>query len=594
MVWKIGIKSIIVVGMGILGATLWMYACGGSSTSYPVDTATGDSPSAQESGAEIGSNVDLLPQDEVVAMDVGVDDRGFSGDSGETDDGATADTVTPDGSGGGDDGYGDGITDGDEDGDEDGDGVEDDGGAVDDGGSAPDIVNDTDGPDGGGCAMPCDDGNVCNGEETCDPKTGCVPGSPLSCDDGNVCNGKETCDPKAGCQSTVFPACPQAPPECNQMGGSGGPTKGKLTMTEAGGFRLFDENTWAAKGTILDELAAQPSIKPVSLDTVLANLNRTATKVSSVSGVECFHTGFTWNSGDNRVAYWYPQGITGTADAYAAGSYKEHKVVVVSWYHKPDVEGTASNKGVRLAITDVTDMANIQYRLVLLVEPYMNGTTPDFKPIPVHAGGIAWVGDWLYVADTANGFRVFDMGRILEVHTGNNEWIGKVSATEGYHAFNYRYVVPQVGRYKLCSGSCCTRFSYVALDRSTTPISLVSGEYSADSIAGRVVRWPLDPQTGLLKQVDGRVQAAEAAFPGIDNMQGALSWKDQYFLSCSGNVLGLYIAKPTQTLAKRTWPYGPEDLHYAPSSDNLWSLTEHPDQRFVFAVKLSAVAAGCK
>ena len=47
----------------------------------------------------------------------------------------------------------------------------------------------------------CDDDNVCNGMETCDPASGCQPGQPLECDDGNACNGTETCDPASGCQS---------------------------------------------------------------------------------------------------------------------------------------------------------------------------------------------------------------------------------------------------------------------------------------------------------------------------------------------------------------------------------------------------------
>ena len=443
------------------------------------------------------------------------------------------------------------------------------------------------------CLSSCDDGNVCNGAETCDPATGCMPGAPLACDDGNVCNGKETCDPAAGCKAFVFPACPTAPPECGQAGGSGAPTKNKLVTAQAGGFRLYDENTWAAKDAIIDGLVAQSSIQQVTLDDVLANLNRVATKVSGVSGTECFHTGFVWNSGDAGVDYWYPQGLTGSADAYSDGTYNGRKLGIVSWYHKPEVEGTSFNKGVRLALYDVTSMSDIKYRLLLLVEPIMNGTTPDFKAVPIHAGGMVWFGDLLYVADTTNGLRVFDMGRILQVQTGNSSWIGKVSNADGYHAFNYLYVVPQVSRYKLCSSSCCTRFSFVSLDRSTTPFSLLSGEYTADSITGRVVRWPLDSTTGLLALTDGRVQATEAFFPGIDNIQGALSWKGQYFFSCSGNVLGLYTAKSGQSLAKRDWPYGPEDLHYSPASDNLWCLTEHPGSRYVFAVKLASITAGC-
>jgi hypothetical protein len=43
----------------------------------------------------------------------------------------------------------------------------------------------------------CDDGNLCNGTETCSANT-CVAGSPLVCNDGNVCTD-DTCIPATGC-----------------------------------------------------------------------------------------------------------------------------------------------------------------------------------------------------------------------------------------------------------------------------------------------------------------------------------------------------------------------------------------------------------
>ena len=46
----------------------------------------------------------------------------------------------------------------------------------------------------------CDDGNVCNGMETCDVLDGCQPGTPLDCDDGVDCTD-DTCDEVAGCRS---------------------------------------------------------------------------------------------------------------------------------------------------------------------------------------------------------------------------------------------------------------------------------------------------------------------------------------------------------------------------------------------------------
>jgi cysteine-rich repeat protein len=47
----------------------------------------------------------------------------------------------------------------------------------------------------------CDDGDVCNGVETCDlGKHVCTKTAPLACDDGKSCT-KDACDPKLGCQN---------------------------------------------------------------------------------------------------------------------------------------------------------------------------------------------------------------------------------------------------------------------------------------------------------------------------------------------------------------------------------------------------------
>jgi hypothetical protein len=43
----------------------------------------------------------------------------------------------------------------------------------------------------------CDDGNACNGEETCDPSAGCRSGTPVDCGDGVACT-EDSCDPLTG------------------------------------------------------------------------------------------------------------------------------------------------------------------------------------------------------------------------------------------------------------------------------------------------------------------------------------------------------------------------------------------------------------
>lgn len=57
----------------------------------------------------------------------------------------------------------------------------------------------------------CDDGNRCNGDETCDPAFGCgVIPTPLDCDDGVDCTD-DACDPDTGCSNTpVDGNCPDA------------------------------------------------------------------------------------------------------------------------------------------------------------------------------------------------------------------------------------------------------------------------------------------------------------------------------------------------------------------------------------------------
>jgi len=52
----------------------------------------------------------------------------------------------------------------------------------------------------------CDDGNTCNGLESC-VSSHCTIGTPLICDDLDVCNGLETCDPTLGCQAGTAPNC---------------------------------------------------------------------------------------------------------------------------------------------------------------------------------------------------------------------------------------------------------------------------------------------------------------------------------------------------------------------------------------------------
>ena len=160
----------------------------------------------------------------------------------------------------------------------------------------------------------------------------------------------------------------------------------------------------------------------VTVSDVLASANH---PTKSYSGD--FNTQFTWDkqSGydDQGTKSWYPQGLTTSSDAYDEGTVEGKDVILVSWYSK------GSSKGVRISFVDV---ANKNYRNVLLVVPEEDGTS--FHSVKIHAGGIMWYGDRLYVVDTDNGIRIFDTSRIYEVSVGDG--IGKVGSE--YQAYNYK------------------------------------------------------------------------------------------------------------------------------------------------------------
>ncbi|NUR93036.1 MAG: hypothetical protein HOY71_53950, partial [Nonomuraea sp.] len=109
----------------------------------------------------------------------------------------------------------------------------------------------------------------------------------------------------------------------------------------------------------------------------------------------------------------------------------------------------------------------------------------------IHAGGVAWHGDLVYVADTDHGLRVFDTNHLLDLRTAQND-LGdpKLLGRRGgkFHAFGYRYLLPQVDCWQPVTKGA--RFSFAAIDRSTTPHTLVCGEYQETDPNGKQTARP--------------------------------------------------------------------------------------------------------
>lgn len=308
-------------------------------------------------------------------------------------------------------------------------------------------------------------------------------------------------------------------------------------------------------------------------------LNRKASRMNNmemkIRGIDHPHVGFTWEKGDAVTKDWRPQGIAGIAR-------NGRKWLVVSWYaRKPHEE-----KGCRISFVDVTDMDKIRYRHVLLVEPAADAYL--FQGIEgLHAGGLAVLGDNLFVPDTGRGLRIFNLQKIFPaVADPGKKNCGFLDGKA--LACDYRFFMPQEDFQKLrVEGNGVPRFSFLSVDWTGDSPRLLSGNFHRDADGYRNA-----PSTLIWwKVVDGRVTGeVERLLLDYSNIQGAAVSEGQLFLSCSWGK----NRKDTQLIVldkaggnekiHSSWPLGAEDFHRAKTSDNLWCLTEHEGMRMVFAI----------
>ncbi len=395
-------------------------------------------------------------------------------------------------------------------------------------------------------------------------------------------------------------------------------------------------------GHVADLKAALPT---QGVQDLLDQGNRTA-KTGASCTTDPFGTGdngavlppakkLCWDAGDSDTQEWIPQGLTGVSDAQADELWGARKPLVASWYDKASTSlcsadpDTCYDKGVRLSFLDPeTEVPGNpdgrRYRHVLLVEPYYNSYgNVSYKAIDIHAGGLAWYKYYLYVADTMNGVRVFDMRSILDLNHDQDASVDDTTLnglksnvrdatrigrqSNVYYSHTYRYVMPQVASYTFvaaqgnsssaatCVATGAPKASYISVDRSDTAApSLIMGEYcNSDDThpeKGRVGALPIDDSTGLLKATNGVVRASQAYYLPRDLTQGAARYNGIYYFNRSweDNSGSLRRATVTENRMVDYGPnnitngVGPEDMYFehgqsvpGGGTQYLWSLTEH-------------------
>ena len=328
----------------------------------------------------------------------------------------------------------------------------------------------------------------------------------------------------------------------------------------------------------------------VGLDGVLGDLDRRARR-GFAPGLAA-RQAVTWDREDRRTTRWWPQGISTSADASDTETVGGRRVVVVSWYAK-ETEGEPP-QGSRLTFLDLDTR---RYRHVLLVTPSL---APDgsvhLEPLRVHAGGLVWCGPWLHVAATGRGFLTCHVDDLL--HVPDDRASGDVSrlAVDGdrVSSFGYRYLLPV--RFSHLAGTEegheRLRYSCLSLDRGATPPELVVGEYGRGTKTRRLVRFALDADSLLpAAGEDGLSRPLVLDERGVRGTQGAAVARGDWFLTVSHGPRkpgSVYVGEPG-AFRRRRWatPMGPEDITYWPSTDTLWSVTEHPRRRWVFAMRRS-------
>lgn len=336
--------------------------------------------------------------------------------------------------------------------------------------------------------------------------------------------------------------------------------------------------------------ALDSALPNVSVDTVAADANRQGPTGSSCTSVLPHVTKkFCWRDDDNDTTQWYPQGVTSTYDAYGGAGTTSggRSLLATSWY---DHDG-GTNKGARVSLLNRSTGA---YRHVLLVVPSGTTSSPSFTVASTHAGGLAWYGKNLFVADT-DGIRVFDMSHLWRVNDSLDTSIGRTSS--GYGAYGYKYVAPQIQFYARVGDF---RYSSIALDRTTSPDSLVATEYRAPSdtaqASPRTVRYNLNESTRLLAESSGSVGADGAWVLGINSLQGGVFVSGRLYLSQSDgastsgtdNDRGDMYRYTPSTGDLAYWgndlPVGTEDLSYWAGRAELWTTAEYPGLRGLYAL----------
>ncbi len=430
----------------------------------------------------------------------------------------------------------------------------------------------------------CDEAERCTGASaTCPSDTYKSSGSQCYasqyvCDSADYCDGRsKTCSIKL----TNSCSCPAA----NKVASGYGLTEGSgVTPFRNGasdyrGFFLKDDNTWTTNEAFIKSLGSVISVENLNFDQAMQQVQKTDAFYTDISKYQGFKRAYRWNSTDETVKYWGPQGIS-------SGTRGDREFKAVAWHYVTDDAGSDpspaadqsdKNKGIRVSFIETSTLSSVKYTHALLADI----SSGKLVPIKNNAGGVAWSWPYLYVASTSKGLRVFDMRTILKADT-SKDCQTRIGTYNGkLCAYGLPYILPQISAYSqpgATGTNCDLKFSYISIERrSGTNNSILAGEYFANSgnestcMYSRLIRYPMKNSGGKLATNSYNIVEPEGGwFTGTCNIQGATSNNDTFLLSSTRKYGALYASKAGQATAKtydiKSMPQG---IHVT-AKDNAW------------------------
>ncbi|MFH8801417.1 hypothetical protein ACH4F6_17740 [Streptomyces sp. NPDC017936] len=354
----------------------------------------------------------------------------------------------------------------------------------------------------------------------------------------------------------------------------------------------------------LDRLAAEMG-PPVGVGAVLGDADRTLRDAVDCTGAErralpvtpAATRAYCWNTDDTRG--WRPGAVTTSGDADDDGLWGARRVILSGWSRSA---GPAADRGLaRVAFVDAGRPNRLAYTWALLAVPVDGGR--DYRGLVSHVSGMVWSQDKLLVtADDGDraALYVYDVNRIQRA-TVTGEAVGRVPG--GWSAHGHRYVLPAVASYRLGGGADAPHPATVSLDRSTTPDSLVAGEWTLDDgdRGARLWRYALDTAPGraglLAADGTGSVRATEAYRTELNGVRGVLAHGSSWYVTRAAagderrgtlwrqDADGAGVATCGSGDRHDCWSTGTESLSYWAATGEVWTQSG----RVLFSLPLASI-----